>query len=133
MDQVTGRRSSGRITGFYESLTMQLCVWSEHYFGLNKPDKEGITEREHLEQVERQTGRKLEALESPTEFPRCIAHVWSAFVALNSDRSEGFNGPNPISYQQIKAWKELTETPVTAWEIAAIKRVDVVYMGIANG
>jgi hypothetical protein len=44
----------------------------------------------------------------------------------------GFSGPNPIGYEQIKAWKELTETPLAAWEIEAIKRLDVVYLGVAN-
>lgn len=44
----------------------------------------------------------------------------------------GFSGPNPIGYEQIKAWKELTETPLKAWEIEAIKRLDVVYLGVAN-
>jgi len=110
-----------------------LCDWSEHQFKLNKPDKDGITEREHLEQVERQIGRRPEALEPPTEFPQLMAHVWSAFITLSNSRTQGFSGPNPITYEQIKAWKELTETPVSAWEIVAIKRVDVVYMGIANG
>jgi hypothetical protein len=110
-----------------------LCDWSEHQFKLNKPDKDGVTEREHLEQVERQIGRRPEVLEPPTEFPQSLAHVWSAFCVLSNSRTAGFSGPNPITYEQIKAWKELTETPVSAWEIWAIKRVDVVYMGIANG
>jgi hypothetical protein len=43
------------------------------------------------------------------------------------------SGPNPISYTEIKAWKELTETPLLAWEVEAIKRVDVVYLGVMNG
>ncbi len=62
-----------------------------------------------------------------------MAHVWSAFVTLNNTRTAGFSGPNPITYEQIKAWKELTETPISPWEVIAIKRVDTVYMGIANG
>jgi hypothetical protein len=110
-----------------------LCEWAEHQFKLNKPDKDGITEREHLEQVERQTGRRLEALEPPTEFPQLMSHVWSAFITLSNSRTQGFSGPNPITYEQIKAWKELTETPVSPWEIIAIKRLDAVYMGTANG
>jgi hypothetical protein len=44
----------------------------------------------------------------------------------------GFSGPNPISYQEIKTWKELTDTPLSSWEIEAIKRVDVVFMGTMN-
>jgi len=110
-----------------------LCEWAEHQFKLNKPTESGATEREHLEQVERQTGRKIEALESPTEFPVVISHVWSAFITLSNSRSAGFSGPNPITYEQIKAWKELTETPLASWEVEAIKRLDVVYLGVANG
>tara|TARA_R110001592_G_scaffold46262_2_gene147346 strand:- start:3565 stop:3753 length:189 start_codon:yes stop_codon:yes gene_type:complete len=62
-----------------------------------------------------------------------MAHVWSAFITLSNTRTAGFSGPNPITYEQIKAWKELTETPIFSWEIKAIKSVDTVYMGIANG
>ena len=92
-----------------------------------------MTEREHLEQVERQTGRKLEALEPPTHFPPLLEHVWSAFCRLNANRTAGFSGPNPITYEQIKAFKELTETPLAAWEVDAVMRLDTIYMGVANG
>lgn len=110
-----------------------MCEWAEHQFKLNKPDKDGITEREHLEQVERQIGRRLEALEPPTQFPLLLRHVWSAFCCLSAKRTAGFSGPNPITYEQIKAWKELTETPIEAWEVEAIMQLDQVYMRVANG
>ena len=45
----------------------------------------------------------------------------------------GFSGPNPITYIEIKAWKELTETHIFSRDIETIKRVDTVYMGVANG
>ncbi len=45
----------------------------------------------------------------------------------------GFSGPNPITYNEIKAWKELTETHISSRDVEAIKSVDVVYMGITNG
>ena len=110
-----------------------MCEWAEHQFKLNKPDKDGTTEREHLEQVERQIGRRPEALEPPTHFPSLLSHVWSAFIALNNSRSMGFSGPNPITYIEIKAWKELTETHISSRDIETIKRVDTVYMGTVNG
>jgi hypothetical protein len=62
-----------------------------------------------------------------------MSHVWSAFITLSNSRTQGFSGPNPITYEQIKAWKELTETPVEPREVEAIKRVDTVYMRVANG
>ena len=43
------------------------------------------------------------------------------------------NGPLPISYEQIKAWKELTETSILPWEIEAIRKLDAEYMRVANG
>ena len=109
-----------------------LCIWAEFHFKLNLPDKDGITSREHLEQVERQTGRRPEALEPPTDFPMLLAHVWSAFSSLSNTRMAGFSGPSPITYTEIKSWKETTQTPLDPWEVEAIKRIDVVYMGVTN-
>jgi len=62
-----------------------------------------------------------------------LEHVWSAFITLSNTRTAGFSGPNPITYEQIKAWKELTDTPMDPWEIQAVVQLDRVYMGVANG
>ena len=83
-----------------------------------------------MEQVERQTGRKVEALESPTDFPRLLSHVWSAFISLSNSRTSGFSGPNPITYEQIVAWKQITEYPLLAWETEVIIRLDKTYLGV---
>ena len=61
------------------------------------------------------------------------AELWSAFILLSNTRSAGFSGPNPISYAEIKTWKELTETPLDAREVEAIKSLDEVYMRVMNG
>lgn len=75
----------------------------------------------------------VDDLEPPTDFPVLLSNVWSAFVSLSDSRGAGFNGPNPISYEQIKAWIELTETPLTSREVLTVKRIDKVYMRILNG
>ena len=62
-----------------------------------------------------------------------MSHVWSAFISLSNSRTAGFSGPNPITYEQIKAWKELTDTPLNARDVEAIVRIDAVYMRVANG
>jgi len=62
-----------------------------------------------------------------------LSHVWSAFISLSSSRGSGFSGPAPITYEQIKAWKEVTETCISPWEIEAIKKLDLEYLGVANG
>ena len=62
-----------------------------------------------------------------------MSHVWSAFISLSNSRSAGYSGPNPITYEQIKAWKELTDTPLDARDVEAVVRVDAVYVRVANG
>jgi hypothetical protein len=62
-----------------------------------------------------------------------MSYVWSAFINLSNTRSIGFSGPNPISYIEIKAWKDLTESPLTSFEVEAIKRLDTMYMRASNG
>ena len=91
-----------------------------------------MTAREHLEQVERQIGRKPQELEGP-RFPELVSHVWSAFISLSNSRTAGFNGPNPITYEQIKAWKEITGTVVSARDVDAIMRFVRVFMRVTNG
>jgi len=62
-----------------------------------------------------------------------VSHVWSAFISLSNSRSAGYSGPNPITYEQIKAWKELTDTPLDSRDVEAVVRIDAVYMRVANG
>jgi len=109
-----------------------LYEFAEHQFGLNKPDQNGITLREHLEQVERQTGKTLEELQGP-EFPFPLSNIWSAFIDLSSTRGQGFSGPLHITYNEIKAYMELTGTELRPWEVEVIKGLDRVYMKVANG
>jgi hypothetical protein len=72
-------------------------------------------------------------LEPPTKFPSLLSHLWSAFLVLNRARSAGFSGPNPISYEQIKAWKELTANDLEPWEVDVVMKLDGIYLGVAHG
>jgi len=110
-----------------------LLSWAEFEFELNQTDDQGIPKREHLQQVERQTGFTPKALDNPTEFPSLLMYIWSAFCSLNSARTAGFSGPNPITYTEIKAWKELTDTPLGPWDIQVLKRLDQVFIRTTNG
>jgi len=42
------------------------------------------------------------------------------------------NGPDPITFVQIKAWKDLTETPITPKEIEAVRKLDTCYLRVMN-
>jgi len=99
---------------------------------LNKPDQSGTTPREHLEQIERQTKKRPQELDGP-DFPPAASYLWSAFISLSSARGQGFNGPLPISYTEIKSWMELTNNFLNAWEIEGIKELDRTYLRVANG
>jgi hypothetical protein len=72
-------------------------------------------------------------MEAPSEFPNLLANVWSAFCDLSNTRSQGFSGPNPISYRDIKDYKELTDTPLSPKEVKLLVSLDAVYMRTANG
>jgi hypothetical protein len=78
-----------------------------------------------------QIGKTPLALIRPN-FPDEILHVWENFIEISSTRSPGFNGPLPITYQEIKSWQELTQTPLAPWEVKAIKKLDNIYIRVVT-
>ena len=104
-----------------------MLEFAEHSFALNKTDESGTSEREHLEQVERQTGIRPKELEGP-DFPFLLSHIWSAFIACSKARTGGFSGANPLTYENIKSWIELTGTHLDPREVEAVKELDVIYI-----
>ena len=127
----TGCGSPRGLLRFFEDLILDLEEYAEHNFKLSIPDKDGVTERQHLEEVERQSGRTPLALQG-TEFPELLEYVWTAFLLLNQGRGLGFNGPLPLSFQDILAWQQLTNGYLLPWEVSAIKRLDAVYLRVVN-
>lgn len=81
----------------------------------------------------KQTGVKPKGLENEVDFPFVLSHVWSAFVSINSSRSMGFSGPNPIQYSEIKAWSELNNIRLSSWQVEVIKSLDSTYIGVFHG
>jgi len=106
--------------------------YAEHEFKLSKTDKDGVSARDHLEQIERQTGKRPKELDGP-QFPTVISYIWSAFCSLSGTRSAGFSGPNPLSYTEIKAWMELTQTYLNPEEVKAVVKLDNMYLRTQNG
>jgi hypothetical protein len=90
-----------------------------------------VTEREHLQEVEKQSGRTPLALQGP-EFPELLEYVWTVFLLLNNTRGQGFSGPAPISYQEIDAWQRMTHNTLLPWEAEAVKKLDAVYLRVVN-
>lgn len=71
-------------------------------------------------------------LESEPETPAALEHVWAWFWELSQARTQSANGPNPISYSEIKNWSELTRTEIRPIEIEVIRRLDSTYMGFVG-
>lgn len=105
-----------------------LCEYAEHYFRLSKPDKSGVSLRDHYEQLARTTGQIVPELEPPVDLPFVVEHVWEYWSQLHSGRSNNGFGPNPLGWQEIQAWATLTGTRLRSWEITALKRLDVLYL-----
>ena len=107
-----------------------MLEYAEHQFGLHKPRKGG-TLFESLKQVEKQTGRKLQELKGP-ELPFLMRHVWSVFLVLSNNRTMGMNSSNPITFEAIKAYCDLTETKLSPREVDTIRLVDQVYRKVMD-
>lgn len=107
-----------------------MVSFAEHQFKLIKPQKDG-TLKEHLEQVERQTGKRPKELDGP-EFPSLMSHIWTAFLDLNNARGMGAHTANPLSYSEIASYVSLMATPLTPRDIEAIKALDSKYLEVMN-
>ena len=94
---------------------------------LSKPDKNGVTQRQHYEQVEKQLGRTPAALIGP-EFPELLSHLWEVFVDLSNSRSEKV----PLTYSEIKAYTDLTGTSLSPKDVEVIKRLDNTWLRIMS-
>jgi len=108
-----------------------LLIYAEWDFKLSLPDKNGVSEREHLEQVEKQIGKTPVPLQSP-DYPHLIDHVWQAFLALHRTRASGVAGPTPIKYSDISLWQTLTGNQLSIWEVELLTKIDSKYMRVIN-
>lgn len=100
-----------------------------------KGSKGNTTERDHLEQVAKQLGKQLEEIEQSNAeaiFPDAASHIWSTFIELHNGRTYGMSGPNPLSYDIIKAWCDLTGIDLSPWEIDIIKSLDNLWIKTMN-
>jgi len=112
---------------FQSGCLEELTEFAKHQFALNRQHPDGSTERDHLESVERQTGRRPSALDGPP-LPYDIAHVWLWFNDLSAARGNNGWGPNALNYQDMAAWMMLTGTIVRPQEISAILMLDRLWM-----
>lgn len=73
--------------------------------------------------MERQKGRRPSRLDGPP-LPPDGAHIWEWFGELDAARGSNGFSPNPISYQDVSAWVDLTGTITRPTEVRAIMLLD---------
>lgn len=92
-----------------------------------------MTEREHLEQIAKSSGRRPIALDGP-EFPQGAEYIWGVFLALHDRRTHygsGFGAsPNPLQFEAILAWCNLYSVRLSCWELEVIETLDAVWMQV---
>jgi len=77
--------------------------------------------------VEKQLGRPPASLIGP-EFPELLSHLWEVFVDLSNSRSDRI----PLTYSEIRAYKDLTDTPLTPRDIEVIKELDRLWLKVMH-
>lgn len=95
---------------------------------MDRRDKHGVSVREHLEQIRRQTGARPALLEDEPLIPIACRHVWEWFQALAAARGGNGFGPNPLSYTEIDAYTRLIGVRITGQEITWLRMLDSLYL-----
>lgn len=130
MGSRAGRCCVWRYPRFFGVIEGDLIAFAEHNFSLSKTDKNGVSRRDHLEQVAKATGKDVGLL-GPA-LPDVAMHLWHLFLDLHRGRDYGANGPNPLSYQLILAWSELTGIRLSPWEVDVVKVLDSLWINTVN-
>jgi hypothetical protein len=84
----------------------------------------GGTKREHLERIEKQTGKQqIPDFDIPPEGE----HIWNWFWDLSNRRPQGF-GVSLIPYGEIKSWMEVRKPLIYDWEIEILTKMDRAFL-----
>lgn len=118
-----GRRR--RIAGaFSEALIDQLCRHAAHAARLLAKDAQGVTRLERLKQFAQKSGIRHPDLTLPDLEPEA-AHLIGWWRELDQGRTRSEWGAQPLTHHDIDAWQRLTGRRLTAWELAAVRRIDI--------
>lgn len=84
--------------------------------------------RDHLEQVEKSTGKIPKELDDDV-LSFDLHHIWNTYFELRQAQ----NNESAISFLELKAYCELTQTHLTGFELRCLQRLDLVFLRVANG
>jgi hypothetical protein len=124
------RGGDQRAGKFYAELTAELVAYADAHFRLDKPDKDGETDRQRLLAVESQTGKTPPELAEAPILASHLAGLWMFFCELSEARGGNGFGVNPIGWSEFHSWQQLTRTRLAPWEVRAIRAVDRVFIRV---
>ena len=81
--------------------------------------------RDHLKQVEKQTGEKQVNAPEP---PANAKYLYLWFWDISRGRGQGFSGQPPLTAQEIKAWADLSGIALEPWEFRLIRSMDSAFL-----
>jgi len=87
--------------------------------------EDGVSLRDTLKAVEKQTGRTPKELPNPTEFPILVGDVWEWFIQLDSFRQNGMER-QPLSEMEIGWFFRNRKIEVEVWQLDLIRKLDQV-------
>lgn len=127
MGKGAGRYCLREYRCFFGEIKAALLDYAEHSFRLDRTDKDGVSERERLTQIQDQIGKELPDLVGPS-FPDLLLVTWENFQSLHSGRTYGMSGPNPLSAADIVAWCDLYQVELSGIDLALIRALDTAFI-----
>lgn len=89
---------------------------------------DGLTLRQHLQSLYRQTGEMPAQLAEAPCLPDGLAYLWADFLELHQSRAPGFAAPTRISWADLDSYQRVRGVVFEGWEIEAIRRADSAFL-----
>lgn len=100
-----------------------LIEFARHEFRLSKLGADGVSLRDTLKTVERQTGKMPAEGINPVAMPLELLYIWKWFADLHAARPVGV-APGPLLYSEMLAYFSLMRVTPREWEITVIRALD---------
>lgn len=102
-------------------------AFARHHFSLSQPQDDGTPLADHLQVVWENTGEIPAMLADAPAMPPGCSVLWADFLELHGSRGASF-GPMRITFADFKAWQDVRETQLSAWEIDCIRKADDIWL-----
>lgn len=107
-----------------------MCAAVTRHTLLMRPGEDGTVLFDHLQQVEKSTGKWPEEYE-PIPPPDGTEYVWDIFWELRTTAPPGFSGPGRIGFSDLAAWESVRGERLENFVVDLIVRMDSAYMAEA--